>query len=277
MSADGPLQGHLAKWRLTPDGAPFETHSSWLVPVRHGTAPALLKRYKPHSDELRSADILRHWGGSAVRVYEADDAALLIERAMPGTPLSAQVSGDDDAATHIWCDVAAALHTKPAPDGWPDLFDCGRAFNAPCPEHTALSRDLFEHGKREFFALCATQGPKRFLLHRDLHHGNIIRDEARGWVVIDPKGNAGELEFEAASFLHNPTREFCDPDHIARRVAILSARLGLDADRLVRWCFAHGVLSAVWSTQNSVFDPGGGVQAANAALAVLGRKVNKTS
>ncbi len=271
MSPPDPLQAHLAKWRLTPDGAPFETHSSWLAPVRHGTAPALLKRYKPHSDEMRSAEILRHWSGPAARVYEADDAAQLIERAMPGTPLSALVH-DDDTATNIWCDTAAALHTKPAPDGWPDLFACGRKFQAPCPEHAALTRDLFEHGKREFFELCATQGPARFLLHRDLHHGNIIRDDARGWVVIDPKGNTGELEFEAASFLHNPTREFCEADHIARRVKIVSARLGLDADRLLRWCFAHGVLSALWATENSVFDPGGGVQAAHAALAVLGRK-----
>lgn len=269
MSGLEHLQAHLAKWRLTPDGEPFETHSSWLAFVTQASAPALLKVYKPGSDELRSAQILRHWGDRAVRVLEADDAALVIERATPGTPLS-ELVGDDDRATNIWCDTVAALHVKPAPEGWPDLFRCGRKLNNPYPEHAGLPRDLFERGKKVFFELCESQGPRRFLLHRDLHHANMIQDAQRGWLVIDPKGNVGELEFEAASFLHNPTREFCEAKHIERRVHIVATRLGLDSERLLRWCFAHGVLSAVWAVEDNVFDANGGVQAANAALEVLG-------
>lgn len=263
------LQLHLAKWRLTLDGAPFETHSSWLAFVRHGEHPALLKVFKPGSDELRSATILRHWGDRAVTVFESDDAGLVIERAIPGTSLVDLVS-DDDRATNIWCDTVAALHVAPPPEGWPDLFQCGRSFNKPYPEHTVLTRALFERGKAAFFELCETQGPRRFLLHRDLHHANMIKDARRGWLVIDPKGNVGELEFECASFLHNPTREFCEAGHIARRVHIIATRLGLDAERLIRWCFAHGVLSALWAVEDDVFDANGGVQAAHAALQVLG-------
>ncbi|HXC57131.1 MAG TPA: aminoglycoside phosphotransferase family protein [Rhizomicrobium sp.] len=269
MKAASPLAGHIAKWRLTPDGAPFETHSSWLAFVRHDDRPALLKVFKPNSDELRCADILRHWGDRAARVLESDAEALVVERALPGTPLTELVA-DDDRATNIWCDTVAALHTEPAPPGWPDLFRCGRSFNKPYPEHTVLTREMFEHGKRMFFELCETQGPRRFLLHRDLHHANMIQDATRGWLVIDPKGNSGELEFETAAFLHNPTREFCEARHIERRVHILAARLGLDAHRMLRWCFAHGVLSALWAVEDDVFDANGGVQAARAALQVLG-------
>ncbi len=269
MSANAPLQTHIDRWRLTPDGTPFETHSSWLMFVKHGEKPAVLKVFKPGSDETRSAAILRHWGDRAGRVYDGDETAMVIERALPGTPLTELVA-DDDRATHIWCDTVAALHAKPAPEGWPDLFHCGRSFNKPYPEHTVLTRGLFEHGKRVFFELCETQGPRRFLLHRDLHHANMIRDAARGWLVIDPKGNVGELEFETASFLHNPTREFCAPGPIARRVHIVATRLGLDPERLLRWCFAHGVLSALWAVEDNVFDANGGVQAAHATLEVLG-------
>jgi len=263
------LQAHLAKWRLTLDGEPFETHSSWLAFVKHGDQPALLKVFKQNSDETRSAAILRHWGDRAARVHEGDETGIVMERARPGTPLT-ELVGDDDRATNIWCETVAALHVTPAPEGWPDLFRCGRSFTKPYPEHAVLTRALFEHGKKVFFELCESQGPRRFLLHRDLHHANMLKDAQRGWLVIDPKGNVGELEFEAASFLHNPTREFCEAKHIERRVHIVATRLGLDSERLLRWCFAHGVLSAVWAVEDDVFDANGGVQAANAALEVLG-------
>ena len=83
MSAFAHLEDHIAKWRLTPDGKPFETHSSWLVFVQSRGKPAALKVYKPHSDETRSADILRHWGDRAVRVYEGDTSAMVVERIVP--------------------------------------------------------------------------------------------------------------------------------------------------------------------------------------------------
>jgi streptomycin 6-kinase len=265
------LQPHIDRWRLTLDGAPFETHSSWLAPVTHGARPALLKVYKSRSDETESAAILRHWGESAVRVYEGDERAIVIERITPGTTLRALVESDDDGATHIWCDVVEKLHVRPAPAGVRDLRRCGRSLlEKPCPEHALLSRDLFDRAQAQFRELVENQGATRYLLHTDLHHTNVLKDEARGWLVIDPKGYAGELEFEAASFLHNPTRAYCAAPHLARRVRIIAGRLKMDEERLLRWVFAHGVLSAVWSVEEPVFDPVGGIEAANAALEVLG-------
>lgn len=271
--AFGDLQAHLTKWRLAPDGEPFETHSSWLCFVKHGHVPALLKVRKPNSDEHRSAAALRHWGDRAVRVFEEDGAATLIERVVPGTPLTELVGADDDRATHIWCDTVAAMHGRPAPDdNWPTLFDCGRALNKPAPKHPMLPAELFEQGKRAFFELAKSQGDTLHLLHTDLHHANVVKDDRRGWLVIDPKGYIGELAFEAAAFLHNPTRAFCTPEHLERRSLIIASRLGLDQERLLRWVLAHGVLSAVWSAEDAVFDPAGGIEAANAALELLGHR-----
>jgi len=268
------LQPHIARWRLTLDGQPFETHSSWLAPVTHGGKPALLKVFKPHSDETHAAAILRHWGDAACRVYAGDETAMVIERVVPGTSMADLVEKDDDAVTHAWCDVVQSLHTRPAPAGWKDIVRCGRSLiEKPYPGHDVLKRELFDRARQQFLELTDTQGAARFLLHTDLHHANVLDGGARGWVVIDPKGYAGELEFETSSFLHNPTREYCAPKHLARRVRIVASRLGLDEERLVRWCFAHGVLSAVWSIEMPVFDPIGGIEAANAALQVLGQKI----
>jgi streptomycin 6-kinase len=271
VSAFAHLQDYIARWRLTPDGKPFETHSSWLVFVQSRGRPAVLKVYKPHSDETRSVDILRHWGDRAVRVYEGDQSAMVVERIVPGSPLTELTASDDDSATQIWCDTVAGLHVTPAPKDWKTLFDCGRSYNKPYPEHRVLTRDLFERGKHAFFGLCETQSSRQFLLHSDLHHGNILKDRDRGWLVIDPKGYAGELEFETASFLHNPRTEFRKARQLERRVRIVAARLELDAERILRWCFAHGVLSALWNVEESIGDVGGGIESANAAAEILGR------
>jgi streptomycin 6-kinase len=37
---------------------------------------------------------------------------------------------------------------------------------------------------------------------------------------------------------------------VQRRLAIPAARLDLDADRALRWAFAQGVLSALWSIED---------------------------
>lgn len=39
----GDFEPYLARWKLTPDGEPFQTHSSRLLPVRHDGDAAMLK------------------------------------------------------------------------------------------------------------------------------------------------------------------------------------------------------------------------------------------
>lgn len=41
-----------------------------------------------------------------------------------------------------------------------------------------------------------------YLLHGDLHHGNILQSYS-GWKLIDPKGVVGETEYELIPFLMN--------------------------------------------------------------------------
>jgi streptomycin 6-kinase len=47
-----------------------------------------------------------------------------------------------------------------------------------------------------------------------------------------------------------------DPATIDRRIRTLSSRLGLDADRVLRWGYAQAVLSAIWVVEDGyVLDP----------------------
>jgi streptomycin 6-kinase len=104
-----------------------------------------------------------------------------------------------------------------------------------------------------FLDLCASQ-KERFLLHGDLHHMNILKDDTRGWLAIDPKGVVGELAYETASALHNPIPHFemiADLKVMERRVRVLADRLRLGEERILRWSFAKDILGHLWTIEDN--------------------------
>ncbi len=78
---------YLERWALQPDGEPFATHSSRLLPVRHRGAAAMLKISS--AEEERFGHVLLNWwdGQGAARVLAYDHQALLMERATGGRSL----------------------------------------------------------------------------------------------------------------------------------------------------------------------------------------------
>ncbi len=268
----------LERWHLQPDGAPFETPSSWLCYVRRGSQRCVLKVYKPGSDEVDGTEALRHFGPSAVRVLECTPRATLLERAEPGMKLAGCVDiGDDDGATHVLCDLMLPLHAAPLPAGpWRRIEDWGKAFARIRAKgsHSLLTGAVLDHAEAEFFALCATQAEPR-LLHGDLHHMNVVLDMQRGWLVIDPKGIIGEPAYETGAALRNPQPRvelYGDSKIMARRVEIFAQRLALNPMRILRWAYAQAVLSAAWHVEDGGEDVEimNALYAARTARALLG-------
>jgi len=194
LSGFQQLDPHLTQWRLTLDGEPFETHSSWLSFVRRGQDRAILKVFKPESDEAPGARfLLLHKGAGTVRVLESDPKAILLERVVPGTRLETlSLGGRDDEATHIICDTIEKLQSARAViAGWPGHEEQVAEFKrriAVAP----LTPEIAARAQALFLELEATQ-KHRVLLHGDLHHENILFDDDRGWLAIDPKGVVGDL------------------------------------------------------------------------------------
>jgi streptomycin 6-kinase len=263
MAAPAPdLSGFLDLWGLELVGRPTGGRERYpgtgdVAFVRRGGAELVLKTIPAGTDEARSAEVLAHWGDRrAVRVIEHADGAVLIERARPGEDLTGLVhAGDDDAATDILADVMAELHARPVPPGasFRTVEDWGGGFgrNREAAIDAGIVAGLIDRAARMFEQLCATQGP-RVVLHGDLQHYNVVRDDARGWLAIDPKGVLGEAAYETGAMLRNPDAPdlLADRAILDRRVGRLSERLGHDRERLLGWAFSQWMLAIMWAIED---------------------------
>jgi streptomycin 6-kinase len=241
---------YLDRWNLIPDGSPFVTRSSRLLPVRRQGEPAMLKLAT--EEEERFGGVLMEWwdGDGAARVLARDDDALLLERAEGSASLADMArNGRDDEACRILCAVAARLHA-PRPAPLPELIPLAHWFRE-------LETAVAIHGGilvRCAETACALLAKPREVgvLHGDLHHGNVLDFGARGWLAIDPKRLMGERGFDFANIFTNPdlddpTRPVAtEPNRFARRLGVVVEAAKLERERLLRWILAWTGLSAAW-------------------------------
>lgn len=257
------VRDYCARWELTL-AAPFDLSYNYVAPVtRSDGSPAVLKAGMP-GDEFRTGiEFLRLCDGvGAVRLLEADSerCVMLMERALPGLPLS-QLE-DDDAATAIGADVMRELwrpaptsHSFPTVARWLRAFGRLRAMyggaSGPLPEATlaraeALACDLL------------ASAPEELLMHGDLHHDNIVSAQREPWLIIDPKGLVGDPGYETGPFINNPQgrmETWTDPArNFARRADIFAERLGYPRERIIAWGFVQAVLSAAWHVEDETGD-----------------------
>jgi streptomycin 6-kinase len=237
----------LRRWRLTPDGAVFESLAGRLLPVTQDGAPAILK-LSDAPEEVAGGALMQWWAGDgAAQVLARDGAALLLERAM-GTRSLAEMArgGDDDEACRILCAAGARLHAPrraalpstltPLEPWFRQLWPTAEARGGLYAKSAAAARGLLDAPQPS----C--------VLHGDLHHGNVLDFGDRGWLAIDPKGLFGDRGYDHANILCNPDVETAlTPGAFARRVRTISAAADLEPRRLLSWVVAYCGLSAAWT------------------------------
>jgi streptomycin 6-kinase len=248
------LDRKAAEWNVTLDEI-RETQTSRLGFGLRDGARVVLKISKQIGDESHSGEVLKAYGGDgAVRVYESEPGAVLLERIEPGEQLVNVVRrGEDDEATEILAEVIAKLANHEAPTGCSTVADWGRGFDRYLQSgDEQIARAEVEEARELYQGLASSQR-KTMLLHGDLQHYNVLFDNERGWVAIDPKGVIGELEYELGALLRNPVElpgVFANPVTIQRRLEILTAALHLDYSRALRWSYSQSVLSVIWDIQD---------------------------
>jgi streptomycin 6-kinase len=236
-----------AEWslRLQP---PFEDAREALTfPATDADGRAVvLKVQYPNRDSEHEADALAAWNGAgAVRLLAHDRrrAALLLERAIPGTTLthrSPEAALDVLVALlpRLWRPAAAPFRTLATESG----HLAGELRDEWLSRGQPFERRLVDIALDAFASLGESQGPA-VLLHQDLHGDNVLRAEREPWLVIDPKPLAGEREFGAAPIVRSPELGHSRA-RVFRRLDRLTAELGLDRERARLWTIAQSV---AWS------------------------------
>jgi streptomycin 6-kinase len=194
--------------------------------------------------------VLQAFADVAPRVINVAPGAALIERITPATPLTTL---PDDEATQVIADIISRMTSIQPLSDTPTVQSLSEAFEW---YHTSgsslLDTELVIRAERVYNELATSQ-PSIRLLHGDLQHFNVLRDAKRGWVLIDPKGLAGETEYELGAALRNPIDRLdllLSRDVQKKRIETYSELLALNKERVKGWAFAQAVLSLIWSVQD---------------------------
>lgn len=245
----------LERWSCRPDGPVTHGFVGIVLPVRHGDRPAVIKVSFPHPGNLHEPDAFTAWQGrGAVRLYERDDArfAMLLERAGRGT--LAEIT-DAEEAVRTLGQLSRRLAVE-APAGLPRLSDMVAGWEAEMDGHP-LSR-------RALDAVRELDQPET-LVHGDLHDANVLAGDREPWLVIDPKGYAGDPAYDAFTVIHSPRLLFApNPE---RWLDIFCAAAGVDRDRVRRWTLLRAIRSVSWDRRHG--GPDWLVQAGERLVAAL--------
>ena len=223
-------------------------------------SPAVLKLGLPHMEAADEIAGLRFWNGNpTVRLLDADEAngVMLLERCVPGTPLSSLPEEEqDEVVVSLLRELWSSADTRDEPDAETETAEMPRLHGSfrPLSEMLAYwSDEVRERSAKHvdsaligdalsLFEELPRTSPRSVLLATDLHAGNVLRAERRGWLVIDPKPFVGDPAYDVTQHLLNcGTRMAADPLGVVSRVADLAE---LDTDRVRLWMFARAATTS---------------------------------
>ncbi|HEX3815115.1 MAG TPA: aminoglycoside phosphotransferase family protein [Mycobacteriales bacterium] len=241
----------LRQWRCSPT-APIRVGGVGIILAveRHDGSPAVLKISFTHPGNMYEAHAFAAWGGrGAVLLYERDDArfAMLLEQAEWQT---LDDLGDIDEATAVTGHLARRLAIQ-APPGLPRLS--GRAdewAQTLFEDAESLGHPLSQRALGAAIATFRDLGRKQpdTMVHGDLHFGNVVRGQREPWLVIDPKGLAGDLAVDALRVLVRGVESLREADDLGaelrRRLAIFADAAEIERERAIRWAQANAVMGA---------------------------------
>ena len=241
--------------------------------------PLVLKIGHPHPEQkteiiaLRSYALRSFAGRHIVKIIDWDEASgsFLMDRIFPGDKFRDYPSGTDagglgrsELPIPLFRELSIPVESVdglPSFDGWLERgfaeFRDARSRAGGSDQHSEFS-SYIELAESVFASLRARH-PKNYLLHGDLHHENILRNESGGWIAIDPKGVVGPRVMECGRFLHNflideipGLNEIQDAtdEQLERvlkvRFETFSELMGLDYSDIVAAGYVDLVLSTCW-------------------------------
>lgn len=239
----------LDRWGCTASGPVVHGFVGVVVPaVRASGAEVALKLGFPLAGNAFEPVALEAWNGEgAVRLLERDDDAfaLLLERLRP--------LPKPEPAPFTAIGALARRLAIAAPPGLPALADRALCWAAEVPAHAARLGSPLPRRVVEACVANAREmavGQPEFLVHGDLHFGNVLRGGAE-LKVIDPDGFTGDPAYELLPSLRGDWQAVAAEADVRRaverRIAEFAEAAGVERERVRRWTQARAAESALWS------------------------------
>ena len=274
------LQKLFQQWQLS-DVRPFAhlamTNNYVVIVYSEQYKKDVVLKIGPKKVIDREVQALKYFQGDAcVKLLQFDlkysdvNSALLLDYIQSGISLKDLFLQDREEQTiEIFVDIVKRMHADSDKDKARSIQGNFQTIEQRLSLlHTFQSKNkqlaaLLPQAASLAHQLVATQGAQ-YLLHGDLHHENILQrkpDKAESqdkcgdaWVMIDPQGVVGELEFEVGAFIRNPLFELLDQPYLEQLILYrfnqLSQRLNLDRKRIIDWSFVQTVLAACFTEEN---------------------------
>jgi len=235
----------------------FYTPSSILVITEYKNTKAIIKIPFENSDETHSKQILELFPEDLrPKILDSYHNATLLERITPGTTIESLAKKDDNQATLIICNLIKRIAeiTPRKSDKVRNIYKLSSGFDKYL---NSSDKNIVMTAQNIFKKLEQEAGPLK-LLHGDLHHENILKNSKDDYIIIDPKGYLGEIEFEFAAMLRNPIKLpnlWLNEDQLKQRLEIIKQEFPqLNQDKIISYGFAVNILSATWMIEDNVFN-----------------------
>jgi streptomycin 6-kinase len=250
------LSDCVDRWDLSLEAiSPHMSFNFIVFALDSSARRVVLKMGVPHPEQRTEMEALRHYAGrGCVECLGAapELGALLMNRVVPGTMLLEM--GDDESQAAIAAKAMSAL-TTPVPQRHA-LPAFGEQLRGAIADVRAIHGNGAGPLPERLFALVGQvwneiekAKPADVLLHGDLHHENLLYDNDRGWVAIDPKGVIGAPILQVGRFMWNrlPDDEAAMKQTVQRRSEILAAEINCGAKAVLEGALVDSMLSTCWS------------------------------
>ncbi|MDE3721530.1 aminoglycoside phosphotransferase family protein [Nocardiopsis sp. N85] len=242
-----------AEWRLTVEGPAPHGRTSVVLHVLDVDGRKGVVKLSPDSGLIvAEAGLLRLWAPSGrvpeVRGLDPRCGAVFMERIEGDTVAAGGTVPDMETVGSL----IAALHSVEAPSArireLPPLtsrvqfvFDQWERERNEGPAADVVPASVMHRGFAR--ARDLANGRENVVpVHGDLHPGNVIDGGPRGLVAVDPRGCLGDGAVDAVDWA---VWKVTDLDEVERRVTVLAAVMGVDADRVMAWVRAFAPCQAV--------------------------------
>ena len=198
-------------------------------------------------DRKEIMSLIQFQGENFCKLYEysLEDKVYIMERIIPADTLYESACREE--RIKIAGAIFNVLHKPDLPDR---IFPTYTEWFAEGKEGTKNRKDCeelrpyLESAEGMSKDICK-KFPRNVLLHGDLHHENILKNENGGYTVIDPKGVVGDPVFDLSRFILDEFRDdlVSEPKEIIINfVKNLGESVGIPCEILLRCLYIETVI-----------------------------------